>query len=260
MATDPVCGMEVEIDSARETYRYQGVTYYFCSPGCREAFEVSPRGMPRGEITQVSRKQRCAPVVNAEPVPNRSWDAIMVGASFGMELAAAIELAGAEKRYDLRSRFARVHLSTRAERAVYLVLVCDRTRAWSAEEIARLKDVEQAAVERALAGFASAGIVEIADGTPARHRWRAEMDYLFGEREGEAERVDPVCSMRVAADSAYFVKDYEGANVWFCSSLCRAAFVAFPSVFASRLRAARDNAEPGSRDEPLAPARGESGH
>src|SRR5680860_351540 len=104
---------------------------------------ISPRGIPRGEITQVSRKQRCAPVVNAEPVPNRSWDAIMVGASFGMELAAAIELAGAEKRYDLRSRFARVHLSTRAERAVYLVLVCDRTRAWSAEEIARLKDVEQ---------------------------------------------------------------------------------------------------------------------
>lgn len=42
MATDPVCGMEVEIDSARETYRYQGVTYYFCSPGCREAFEDSP--------------------------------------------------------------------------------------------------------------------------------------------------------------------------------------------------------------------------
>ena len=41
-------------------------------------------------------------------------------------------------RYDLGSRFARLHLRTRAERAVYLVLVCDRTKAWSPEEIARL--------------------------------------------------------------------------------------------------------------------------
>lgn len=145
------------------------------------------------------------------------------------------------KLYDLGSRFARVHLSTRAERAVYLVLVCDRTRAWSAQEIARLKDVEEAAVERALAGFASAGIVEVEEGQLTSYRWSGDMDHLLGESGNGAERIDPVCGMRVASDSPYLVKDAHGASVWFCSSLCRAAYVAFPNSFASRERTAQES-------------------
>lgn len=39
---DPVCGMEVSRQTAIETYDYQGKTYYFCSVGCRQAFEVEP--------------------------------------------------------------------------------------------------------------------------------------------------------------------------------------------------------------------------
>lgn len=39
---DPVCGMEVSRLTAIETYDYQGKTYYFCSGGCREAFETEP--------------------------------------------------------------------------------------------------------------------------------------------------------------------------------------------------------------------------
>jgi Cu+-exporting ATPase len=35
---DPVCGMEITADSAE----YDGQTYYFCSPGCRAAFEAAP--------------------------------------------------------------------------------------------------------------------------------------------------------------------------------------------------------------------------
>lgn len=150
------------------------------------------------------------------------------------------------KRYDLGSRFSRVHLSTRAERAVYLVLVCDRTKAWSADEIARLKGLEEADTERALAGFASAGIIEVEEGEPARFRWSADMDCLFGECEGEAERIDPVCGMRVAADSPYLVQDAHGASVWFCSALCRATFVAFPNTFASARMPG--NAMPGTRE------------
>lgn len=136
------------------------------------------------------------------------------------------------KVYDVGSRFARVHLSTLAERAVYLVLVGDQASAWSAEEIARLKNVEEAAIDRALAGFASAGIVEVEEDKPARYRWSADMDDLFDQGDGGAERIDPVCGMRVAADSPYSARDHVGANVWFCSSLCRAAFVAFPNSFA----------------------------
>ncbi len=39
---DPVCGMEVSRTTAIEEFVYQGKPYYFCSGGCREAFEAEP--------------------------------------------------------------------------------------------------------------------------------------------------------------------------------------------------------------------------
>lgn len=41
-AVDPVCGMTVEIATARWTSEHEGETYYFCAPGCRAAFEKAP--------------------------------------------------------------------------------------------------------------------------------------------------------------------------------------------------------------------------
>ena len=40
VAIDPICGMEVDIASARWTADRDGQTYYFCAPGCRRAFMV----------------------------------------------------------------------------------------------------------------------------------------------------------------------------------------------------------------------------
>jgi YHS domain-containing protein len=42
MAIDPVCGMEVDPQSAAATYEYKGQTYYFCSSGCKASFEQDP--------------------------------------------------------------------------------------------------------------------------------------------------------------------------------------------------------------------------
>ena len=42
MARDPVCGMDVDEQSAAATAEYQGKTYYFCAPGCKKAFEKEP--------------------------------------------------------------------------------------------------------------------------------------------------------------------------------------------------------------------------
>lgn len=42
MAKDPVCGMTVDESKAAATYEYKGVTYYFCAPGCKAAFEKEP--------------------------------------------------------------------------------------------------------------------------------------------------------------------------------------------------------------------------
>jgi xanthine dehydrogenase accessory factor len=37
-AVDPICGMEVDIATARWTAERDGQTYYFCAPGCRRTF------------------------------------------------------------------------------------------------------------------------------------------------------------------------------------------------------------------------------
>ena len=41
-ATDPVCGMTVDVATAVHTFDYEGRTVYFCSAGCKAAFERDP--------------------------------------------------------------------------------------------------------------------------------------------------------------------------------------------------------------------------
>lgn len=41
-ARDPVCGMMVEVASARHTAEHDGRTYYFCCGGCRQRFVTAP--------------------------------------------------------------------------------------------------------------------------------------------------------------------------------------------------------------------------
>lgn len=52
-ATDPVCGMTVQIDGARYRLERDGETFYFCCAGCRTTFEASQEetghGNPSGE-------------------------------------------------------------------------------------------------------------------------------------------------------------------------------------------------------------------
>jgi xanthine dehydrogenase accessory factor len=41
-ARDPVCGMTVDVATARHRSTFDGRTYYFCSAGCRERFQADP--------------------------------------------------------------------------------------------------------------------------------------------------------------------------------------------------------------------------
>ena len=41
-AIDPVCGMTVEIATARHSHEHGGRTYYFCAPTCRTRFAADP--------------------------------------------------------------------------------------------------------------------------------------------------------------------------------------------------------------------------
>jgi Cu+-exporting ATPase len=39
---DPVCHMDIDPATAAGTSEYKGQTYYFCSPGCKKAFDKEP--------------------------------------------------------------------------------------------------------------------------------------------------------------------------------------------------------------------------
>lgn len=43
MTKDPVCGMDVDESTAKNTAQHDGQTYYFCAPGCKKAFEADPQ-------------------------------------------------------------------------------------------------------------------------------------------------------------------------------------------------------------------------
>ncbi|GEM_PF-769784 len=42
IAIDPVCKMKVDIATAEYSSEYGGVTYHFCAPGCKTAFDADP--------------------------------------------------------------------------------------------------------------------------------------------------------------------------------------------------------------------------
>ncbi len=54
MQIDPVCGMQVDENTAQYKAEYRGKTYYFCAPVCKRVFEsdiekylkTGPKGMP----------------------------------------------------------------------------------------------------------------------------------------------------------------------------------------------------------------------
>jgi YHS domain-containing protein len=49
MAIDPVCKMEVDEKTAPATSKYKGINYYFCSMGCKKAFDKDPEKYLKGD-------------------------------------------------------------------------------------------------------------------------------------------------------------------------------------------------------------------
>ncbi len=42
MAIDPICGMELDPQTAEYKSEYKGKTYYFCSFDCKKQFDMEP--------------------------------------------------------------------------------------------------------------------------------------------------------------------------------------------------------------------------
>lgn len=53
MVKDPVCDMQIDEKKASAVSKHKGKAYYFCSPGCKKAFDDNPEKYlaPRGTGT-----------------------------------------------------------------------------------------------------------------------------------------------------------------------------------------------------------------
>ena len=47
---DVVCGMEVDPLTTVESSEYNGTTYHFCSPGCKQKFDHAPQLYAAGPV------------------------------------------------------------------------------------------------------------------------------------------------------------------------------------------------------------------
>jgi YHS domain-containing protein len=50
MVKDPVCGMEADPKTASGKTEYKGQTYYFCSLGCKKAFDKEPEKYVKAQV------------------------------------------------------------------------------------------------------------------------------------------------------------------------------------------------------------------
>ena len=118
-------------------------------------------------------------------------------------------------------RFARAHLPTAVDRAVFGVIADSETTTWTVAVVARDACVSALETDQVLRRFAAAGILERVDdkGRPRRYRWRPAMSYL---RRGTSPTgsPDPVCGMPVASDSAHRAVGDDGEEMLFCSLPC----------------------------------------
>jgi YHS domain-containing protein len=56
MAIDPVCGMEVDPQTAEYRSEYKGKTYFFCSFSCKQQFEQEPEAYSNPDYTPPEKK------------------------------------------------------------------------------------------------------------------------------------------------------------------------------------------------------------
>lgn len=135
-------------------------------------------------------------------------------------------------RYDIFARFAERHLATDAQRRIYLVLVSQQARLWSAGDLATQTGLQPRQAERVLTRYLEADIVQdVGSADGGRYRWRSDLNYLLGADDAGSQWLDPVCDMPVTADSPYQVEDASGRTWRFCASVCLALFVASPDRF-----------------------------
>ncbi len=75
LVKDPVCGMEIDPETAAGKSEHQGVTYYFCSEGCKQSFDANPQQyLGGGEAPAATAPAEAAPAEAATAgAPTKRW-------------------------------------------------------------------------------------------------------------------------------------------------------------------------------------------
>lgn len=69
LVKDPVCGMEVDPESAAAQSEHEGATYYFCAEACKTQFDADP-----GRYVGAAPAAEAAPEAVAEAPSKRWWE------------------------------------------------------------------------------------------------------------------------------------------------------------------------------------------
>jgi Cu+-exporting ATPase len=201
-ATDPVCGMKVDSSQVRGKAKYQGESYFFCSPGCMSKFTADPakylpaNGEPAAAV-QSSRKK-----VERDPV-------------CGMTVDPAHAAATAEHERELY-HFCSRSCAEKFQRDPKKYLASQSTQNRRITATANLEANKSAGVT---------GMVQI--GAPPATPGSATVQI------GAPPKIekDVVCGMNVDAAKAAAIVVHDGKTYYFCCKGCAEKFKADPKKY-----------------------------
>ena len=72
---DPVCGMEIDPETAAGSSEYEGVTYYFCAEACKTEFDAEPPKFVGAAAAPEPMAEMPAPMPEAPAAPKaaKKW-------------------------------------------------------------------------------------------------------------------------------------------------------------------------------------------
>jgi Cu+-exporting ATPase len=199
-ARDPVCGMTIDPPQARGKARYQGDTYYFCSPGCMHKFMASPHKYVAPAGTQTATAPESTPKkLDRDPVCGMAVDPA--------KAASTAEYEG--KLYHFCSRGC-----------------AEKFR----RDPGKYRATNKLATKSSTAQLGNTSVVQI--GKPGTAPAATSTVQIGAPRKIER---DPVCGMNVDGAKPAATATHGGQTYYFCCQGCATKFTADPQKYLAAL-------------------------
>lgn len=215
-AVDPVCGMQIERDTALSRAEYQGQKFYFCSDRCLERFQRHP-----DRFTKV-------PSLPMAPPPSPTLDPVCGMPVDPARAAAKVERSGQHFYFcspQCRDRFLRDPARYDREHAVSSELTPTPGEVDPVCGMVVDPDGVAAAIEYQGQRFGFCSV-------QCRDRFQDHPDLFASMRslplpaDQPEFPIDPICGMRVDPDDPGAKLDFPEGTVYFCCQPCADAYEA----------------------------------